>query len=206
MAARFQATTRRGALRVLAGGLLAAGTGTTAPAGDGIVIVSKERVLRESAVASRLRRAEEAMTGQLQLSLDSAKAQLAAEEAELTQLRTELEPEVFDARAQDFDRRIRTVRREAQERAALLQRGFQEARASIVRALPAILEKVRVEAGASVVLNADQVLAVEAGVDRTDRVIELLDTELRDPPVPQIDLSRPLMPAPAPQAETSDQQ
>lgn len=169
-----------------------------------VVIVSRERVLREAEVASRLRNAEEEMTRRLQASVDAAKAQLAAEEAELTQLRAELDTETFDARAQDFDRRIRAVRREAQERAAFLQRGFQEARATIVKALPALFEQVRQEAGAALVLNADQVLASGTGLDRTDRVIALLNASGQGPALPKIDLERPLVAPPAPQPENGD--
>lgn len=165
---------------------------------DGILMVSRERLLRDSAAASQLREAEEAMTRQLQASVDAAKAQLAAEEAELTELRKELEAEAFEERAQDFDRRIRAVRREAQERAAFLQRGFQEARATLVAALPDLLEQVRINADAEVVLNADNVLAAGPGVDVTVEVLELMDAEGPRPPPPKIDLTLPLLAPPQP--------
>ena len=161
-----------------------------------ILMVSRERLLRESEAASQLREAEEVMTRQLQASVDAAKAQLAAEEAELTELRQELEAEAFEERAQDFDRRIRAVRREAQERAAFLQRGFQEARATLVAALPELLEQVRRNAKADVILNADNVLAAADGVDVTAEVIALMDAEGPRPPAPKIDLTEPLL-APA---------
>ncbi|MFK7943422.1 MAG: OmpH family outer membrane protein [Paracoccaceae bacterium] len=169
-----------------------------------IVMVSRDRLLRESEAANLLGAAEERMTRQLQASVDEAKAQLAAEEAELTKLRATLEPEAFEVRAKDFDRRIRAVRREAQERAAFLQRGFQEARASIVAALPGILERVRVELGVDVVLNADNVLAAAAGIDVTDQVVALIDAEGPRPPPPKIDLSLPLL-APR-QSQSQDDQ
>ena len=163
---------------------------------DNILMVSRERLLRESAAASQLREAEEAMTRQLQASVDAAKAQLAAEEAELTELRQELAAEAFEERAQDFDRRIRAVRREAQERAAFLQRGFQEARATLVAALPELLEQVRQDAGADVILNADSVLAAGGGVDVTDEVLKLMDDQGPRPPSPKIDLTQPLLAQP----------
>lgn len=175
----------------------AAGGVPRARAQGKILVVSRDRVLRDSVMARRLSEAERQMTRQLQASVDAAKAQLAEEEAQLTQLRTELDDEAFDARAQDFDRRIRSVRREAQERASFVQRGFQEARAAIVNALPALIDRVRREEGAAIVLNAEQVLSMQDGIDRTDMVIQLLDTEGPRPPIPQIDLSRPLLEPPA---------
>lgn len=168
---------------------------------DTILIVSRDRLLRDSASARELREAEETMNRQLQISVDEATAQLAAEEAELTKLRAEIAPAAFDERAADFDRRIRAVRREAQERSAFLQRGFKEARATLVAAIPALLEKVRVEKGADVILNADNVLAAAAGADVTDEVIELMNAEGPRPPSPKIDLASPLM---APPGEISN--
>ncbi|MEM1300663.1 MAG: OmpH family outer membrane protein [Pseudomonadota bacterium] len=168
-----------------------------------ILVVSRERVLREASIARTLKDAEEAMTRQLQTSVDDATARLAAEEEELAKLRAELDAEAFEQRAKDFDRRIRAVRRAAQERAAFLQRGFQEARASVVAALPSLLEQVRVARGASLVLNADQILAADAGVDVTEELIALMDAEGPRPLPPKIDLSLPLLPPPDASADSA---
>lgn len=177
-------------------------------AGTGIAIVSRERVLRESKAAQALQDIERAMTAELQASIDAARAELDAEEADLTRLRAELPPEEFEIRAAAYDRRIREVRRVAQERAGLLQRGFQEARARLVATLPEILEKLRVERGLSVILDGDRALAVAPDADLTDAAIALLNSDDRAIEIPLIDLSTPLLPpaedagaAPAPEAQ-----
>ena len=188
---------RRALIGMMAAGVLVAALPRAARANDRIIVVSRERVLREVEIARYLREAEGRLTRQLQVSVDEAKAQFAIEEEQLSELRAELDSESFAARAQDFDRRIRAVRRETQERATFLQRGFQEARAAIVAALPGLLERVRVEHGARLILNADQVLAVGEGVDVTDTVIALMDAEGPRPLPPKIDLSRPLLAPPA---------
>lgn len=160
----------------------------------GIGIVSRERVLREVEVAKELQRSENALTLRLQDQIDTAKASLAEEEAELATLRAEIPAEEFEARAVDFDRRVKLVRRNAQERVSLVQRTFQEARAAIVAALPGVLEKVRVEAGIEIVINADQVLAAPSTLDLTARVVEVFNREGPRPAVPSFDLDAPLLP------------
>ena len=141
-----------------------------------------------------MRQAELALTAQLQSNVDAAKAELDAEEVELTRLRAELAQDEFEARASAFDARIRLVRRETQERAAVLQRAFQDARARLVAALPPVLERLRVEQGAAVVLGADQVLAARPGIDLTDRAIELFNAEGGEIAIPDLNIATPLLP------------
>ena len=157
-----------------------------------IRMVSRERLLREVAIAQTLRSEEKRMTDLLQAQVDQAKVALAGEEAELAGLRDQLSPEEFQERIKDFDARMRRARQLTQERAAALQKGFQDARANVVSAIPAIIEQLRVEAGAVAVLNADQVLAAEGSIDLTDRAIELFDTLGPEPSVPDIDLTFPV--------------
>lgn len=178
---------RAGLAAALVAALPAAAAGQT-----GIVVVSRERILREAVAARRLHDAEAELTERLQAEIDETKAGLAAEEEELARLRGELPEAEFEARISNFDQRLRLARRGAQERAAVLQKGFQDARAAIVAALPPLLERLRVEAGAAVVLSADQVLAMEPAIDLTDRAIALFDAEGPAPAPPEIDLSAPL--------------
>lgn len=197
MAGRERQTSRRGLLAVGLGAAALAGAGGGHAPGQAqtvteVVVVSRERILREARAARRLRAAEEEMTARLQGQIDETKVQFAEEEEELARLRGELAAAEFEARISDFDQRVRLARRVAQERAAALQKGFQDARVSIVAALPELMERLRVEAGASVVVGADQVLAVDPSVDLTDRAIALFDAEAPSPPIPEIDLARPL--------------
>jgi Skp family chaperone for outer membrane proteins len=168
------------------------GPGARAQPAREFVVVSRERILRDAAAARRLRTAEEEMTASLQAQIDATKLQFAEEEEELTRLRGELPAAAFEARIADFDQRVRHARRVAQERAAALQKGFQDARASIVAVLPALMERLRIEAGARIVVNADQVLAADRAADLTERAIALFDAEGPAPAIPDVDLSRPL--------------
>lgn len=182
-----------GRRRFLAGAGALLALGGVARAADEIFVISRERILREVRAAQGLREVETRMTTRLQILIDEAKAELAAEEAEITRLRPEMSPEDFERRAADFDRRVRLTRRIAQERAAALQKGFQEARAAIVAAVPGIIDRVRIESGARLILNSDMVIVVDPALDLTDRVIELVNQKLPEPPVPDIDVSGPIL-------------
>ena len=181
-------------------GLLVGGLGAAALAGRpaqaepllDVIVVSRDRILREADAARRLRAAEEEMTARLQGLIDATKVRLADEEEELTRLRGELAAAEFELRIADFDQRVRQARRVAQERAALLQKGFQDARTEVVAALPALMERLRIDAGARLVVNADQALAADPAIDLTDRAIALFDAEGPSPAIPDVDLSRPL--------------
>lgn len=159
----------------------------------GIIVLSRERLLREATASRQLAEAETALTEQLQGQIDTTKEALAEEEEELARLRGRLPEAEFEARTADFDRRVRQARRVAQERAAILQTEFQEARATILGYLPELIERLRAETGASLVLDAEQVLARDDSVDVTDRAIALFDSEGPAPEVPEIDLSAPLL-------------
>jgi Skp family chaperone for outer membrane proteins len=170
-----------------------------------VAYVSRERILQEVESARRFRAAETELTAKLQARIDEAKASLAAEESDLAQRRSELSPDEFEALAVDFDRRLRLVRLVAQERVTELQRGFQQGRANMVAALPAILEDVRREAGVKVLLNSDAILAVDPALDLTSRAIELFDEKGPRPHVPKVDLTSPLLP-PAEGPATGEEQ
>jgi Skp family chaperone for outer membrane proteins len=190
---------RRDLLAAAAGALALAALPARAQPAPEVVVVSRDRILREARAARRLREAEEEMTARLQRQIDDAKQGFAAEEQELTRLRGELPAAEFEARVAEFDGRVRLARRVAQERAAVLQKGFQDARAAIVAALPTLIERLRAEAGARLVVNAEHVLAADPAVDLTDRAIALFDAEGPAPGIPEIDLSQPLSePPPAP--------
>ena len=188
---------RRGLLKGGLASLLVSASPSATLAQTSIGIVSRERILRETAQAQALRNAELALSEMLQTWIDDAKGVLAAEEAELARLRSEISAVEFAERAESFDQRVRAVRQKTQGTAAQFQRGFQEARAEIVRALPPLLEQLRVEAGVEVILNSDQVLAQDSAVDLTDRAIALFNSEGPWPKPPEIDLSVPLVQPPA---------
>jgi Skp family chaperone for outer membrane proteins len=169
-----------------------------AAAGDAVIlIVSRKRLLNDTAHARALLTAETELTTRLQSAIDAVKAELAAEEQELARLRPTLDREVFAARVAEFDRKVRRQRRSAQKNAAILQNAFRDERLKLVQALDPLLEEVRETHGASVILNSDQVMASDPALDVTDEAIALFDATVPPPVVPAPELLDPLL-VPAP--------
>lgn len=192
-----------GRRRFLAGAAAVLLTGGWARAQDGVFVISRDRILRESKAAQALREVEVELTEKLQAQIDKAKVVLATEEAEITRLRPQMSQQEFELRAADFDRKVRQTRRVTQERARALQKSIQDARAAIVAAMPEWIDRIGKDVGARIILNGDQVIAVDPALDLTDRVIALIDAEMPDPPMPDIDIEAPIV-VPTDDPEKSD--
>lgn len=151
-------------------------------------VISRKRLLNESKPTTALREAETRLIARLQGLVDKAKAAFAVEEIELTRRRSDFTQEEMNARAQDFDNRVRQTRRKAQELAKKVRTAFQEARAKFVLKLPPVLEKLRIESGAVAILDSDQVLAIDPRHDLTDRAIKMVDEAIEPPVPPEIEI------------------
>ncbi len=173
-----------------------------------IFVISRERVSTEVLAAQQLRNAEAEMTAILQAQIERAKEALSAEEDELARQRADMDKDEFERRAASFDRRVRQTRRIAKERGAELTNSFQEARATISNAIPELLTQVRSEAGARIILDADQVILVDPALDLTDRLIEVFNQAMPVAPIPELDQSQPVLAPEIPLADdesTNDQ-
>lgn len=182
-AARSDRWSRRRALALALVPLLAA---VPAAAQGPILIVSRKRLLNETANAQALLAAEKRLTAELQGRIDETKRELAAEEQELARLRATLPRDEFDARTAAFDRKVRRERREAQRQAAALQTAFRAERVKLLEALGRTLEEVRAERGASLILNEEQAMAVDPALDITNAVIQRFDASVPPPEIPDL--------------------
>lgn len=153
-----------------------------------ILVVSRDRVLRDTAASRSLREAERSITEAFQAQVDDVKRALTAEEEELTRLRAEMDREAFNARTEAFDQKVRSARRASQRHAVELQRAFQKARDSLVAQLAPILIEVLRARDADIVLDSDAILVAAPSVDVTDEVIRLFDERV---PPPEIALPEP---------------
>ncbi|HSF94913.1 MAG TPA: OmpH family outer membrane protein [Thermohalobaculum sp.] len=164
-----------------------------------VLVVSRGRLLNETEAARSLLKAEIELTAELQRRVDAVKAELTAEEEELTRLRATLARDTFAARVAQFDRKVRTERRQTQRRAAALQNVFREARLKLLEQLGPVLEAVRVDRGASVIINSDQALAGDPAIDVTDEVIARVNSDVPMPEIPDINsIEEAAMAAPDP--------
>ncbi len=187
--------TRRKAIALAVLGLgLGLGLGRATADEVAILMVSRKRLLNDTTHARALLKAEIELTAELQRRIDAIKAELTAEEQELTRLRPTLDREVFAARVAAFDRNVRRQRRAAQKQAAALQNAFRAERLKLVEALDPLLEEVREANGASAILNSDQVLASDPALDVTDEVIARFNATVPPPVVPDLEVIAPAQP------------
>jgi len=108
-----------------------------------------------------------------------------------------MDRKLFDARVAAFDHKVRTGRRDAQEKAAKLQMAFRAERVKLVAALDPLLEQLRKAHGASAILNDDQALAADPALDVTDEAIERFNATVPAAHIPDLEsiLASPLPPA-----------
>ncbi len=197
--------TRRKAIALAVLGLgLGLGLGRATADEAAILMVSRKRLLNDTAHARALLKAEIELTAELQRRIDAIKAELTAEEQELTRLRPTLDREVFAARVAAFDRNVRRQRRAAQKQAAALQNAFRAERLKLVEALDPLLEEVREANGASAILNSDQVLASDPALDVTDEVIARFNATVPPPVVPDLEVIAPAQPPAQPPAQEDE--
>ena len=197
--------TRRKAIALAVLGLgLGLGLGRATADEAAILMVSRKRLLNDTAHARALLKAEIELTSELQRRIDAIKAELTAEEQELTRLRPTLDREVFAARVAAFDRNVRRQRRAAQKQAAALQSAFRAERLKLVEALDPLLEEVREANGASAILNSDQVLASDPALDVTDEVIARFNATVPPPVVPNLEVIAPAQPPAQPPAQEDE--
>lgn len=187
---------RRRALAALGAWAALAATPLGASEGLHVLVVSRARVLTETRAAQALREAEVRAGATLQARVDALKAELEIEEADLARVRAVLPQDAFEARAKNFDRKVRLARRESQRQAAQLQQVFRAARERLVAQLRPILAELLQSERADIVLDAGQVLLATPQADRTEQVIAIFDA--RVPPL-ELDLPElpPLLPVPA---------
>lgn len=197
--------TRRKAIALAVLGLgLGLGLGRATADEAAILMVSRKRLLNDTTHARALLKAEIELTAELQRRIDAIKAELTAEEQELTRLRPTLDREVFAARVAAFDRNVRRQRRAAQKQAAALQSAFRAERLKLVEALDPLLEEVREANGASAILNSDQVLASDPALDVTDEVIARFNATVPPPVVPDLEVISPAQPPAQPPAQEDE--
>lgn len=145
-----------------------------------ILIVDRERALSESAPARRLAETERRQRLELRAFLDALREELEAEEAEIAELRTASDPQIFEERVRAFDARVREARQTSQRQGEAMQARFAAARRSLSARLDPVLAELMIEKGASLILDRRNVLAAREGADVTDEVIARFNVAVGD--------------------------
>jgi len=172
------------------GGALAAGLALALLTGAGlaqearlplrspILTLDQERLFTESAAGRAVLAKLEADTADLAAENRAIEAQLVAEERALTDERGTIAPEDFRAKAEAFDQKVVSIRREQDAKArALAQRRETDQQAFYRQALPLLAELVR-ERGAVAVLERGAVILSAEQVDITEDAIAMIDARI----------------------------
>ena len=157
-------------------------------AGDAVIVVSRARILTETQAAQILRDQERFERARLQEWIATETAFLDEEEQRLTSLRPETPSSEFQRLTEEFDQKVRLVRRTAQSLDAAIQAQFRDARKRLVTDLYPVLIEVLQREGASLIIDADQILIADPRIDKTDDVIALFNERVTAPSFTEIDL------------------
>ncbi|MBY8975814.1 OmpH family outer membrane protein [Rhodobacteraceae bacterium NNCM2] len=153
-----------------------------------VLVVSRTRILTETVAARTLREDEAALRQRLKNWAEAEKRALEEDEQRLTNLRTEIPKEEFDKLAGEFEQKVRTIRRDTQRFDAAIQANFRDARKELLKNLYPILIEVLRKYNADLIIDADQILIADPGVEVTDEVISLYDERVVPPKLDPIDL------------------
>jgi Skp family chaperone for outer membrane proteins len=177
-----------------------------------VLTVDQEALFEGSAFGRRVQRELEEASAALAAENRRIEGELAAEERRLTEERAGMAPEVFRARAAEFDARVVEIRRTQDQKARDISRRPDEARQQFFAAALPVLSALVRERGAVAILDARAVILSADAIDITDEAIRRIDAELGDgsgaaptpaPEAPAPDAPSPAAPlpeAPAPEA------
>ena len=140
-----------------------------------ILTVDSERLFADSILGQKINADIEAASDELQTSNERIAAELEAEELELTQRRSETEPEEFRALADAFDEKAQRIRSERANALRALNQRLEEERRAFLQTAGSILEAIMREAGAAVVLEQRSVFISSRAVDITNLAIARID-------------------------------
>jgi Skp family chaperone for outer membrane proteins len=140
-----------------------------------VLTIAPERLYNESAFGIRIAREIEQEGAEIASDNRRIEAELTAEERTLTEIRDDLTPADFRARAAAFDEKVQQLRREQDEKARALGQRTEEARRALLTAAQPLLSQLMIESGAVAILDRRAVLLSVDAVDITEQAILRVD-------------------------------
>ena len=145
-----------------------------------ILTLSADRLFSDSAFGLRITAEVEAEGAVLAAENRRIEAGLTAEEKDLTQRRSEMDPEAFRTLADAFDQKVQAIRQEQENKARALNQIGEKARGDFLQAAAPVLENLMRESGAGVILERSNVFMSANTTDITDLAIERIDAAIGD--------------------------
>lgn len=149
-----------------------------------LLTVDQDRLFTESAWGKRALLAFEENGRRIAEDNERLAEQLSAEEALLTRQRAGMEPGAFRQRAEAFDTRATTVRRERAQAVQELNAGLDADRTAFYQAALPVMGALMQQRGAVAVLDRRTVFVSLDAIDITSDLISRLDATLGEGPAP----------------------
>ncbi len=148
-----------------------------------IAIIDSQKILRDAVAAKDVRSQLRTIRATFQKELTGEEEKLREEEQQLLRQRSILSTEAFDAKREEFERKVTAVQRGMQDRNRALQSILADANKKIVRAVYDIVAGMVESRGFNIVLDRAQTVFLVEGVDISADVITELDKKLPTIPI-----------------------
>lgn len=145
-----------------------------------IMTISIERLFAESQFGRRISNEIDAESAVLAAENRRIEGELEQEEQELTERRASLEAEAFRVLADAFDQKVQTHRTTQKQKYEALNQKSDIARAEFLQVIVPILENLRRESGAVVLIEQSTVILADPAVDATEIAISRVNLALGD--------------------------
>ncbi|ASM72515.1 MULTISPECIES: OmpH family outer membrane protein [Roseobacteraceae] len=145
-----------------------------------ILTIDTERLFSQSAFGLRVAREIEERGAALSAENRSIEAELGAEEQELTEKRSAMEPGAFRVLADAFDQKVQDTRRAQEAKGRELSQLLEKEQIAFLNTAAPILESLMRDSGAGVILERRSVFLSANAIDITDAAIARINTALGD--------------------------
>ncbi|UWR69918.1 OmpH family outer membrane protein [Phaeobacter inhibens] len=146
----------------------------------GLLTIHSERLYAESAFGQRVTQELDAEGAVLTAENRRIEAELRAEELDLTERRSSMDPEAFRALADAFDKKVQETRRSQDQKLRGINQMGEDARRDFFTASLPVLQQIMLEAGAGAILEHASVFLSADAADVTDLAIARVNEVLGD--------------------------
>jgi len=153
-----------------------------------IVTVDVQQILRDSLVAKDVQAQMDQRTDRYTKEVTDQENELQKTQEELEKERSTLEPDAFNTKMRDFQRRYDTLDNRVQATRQALQQSYNDAMTKVENTALQIISDIAAERKANLVVAKAAVLFEAPELDITQEVIKRLDVKL-----PQVQLAAPLV-------------
>lgn len=166
------------AVFALTGTAMAADAAITADKPLKIAVIDLQAVMRDSKAGKSIQDQLEKVRKNFQDDLQRKEEKLRAEDQELTKERAKLSAEEFTKKRRDFEGRVATLQRDAQEKRRQLEQAVGRATNELQGKVFQIVGKIAEDKSISLVLSRTQVFLAQKNFDITPETIKSLDNQL----------------------------